>query len=114
MELIKDHLSTKPEIPLDKPEQFLFDLSEISNFAERISCFMFEAEFDDSISTIEHTLTNIKTTCEVMYFCSRIRVQGVKLNNGTIRRPVNIKNVNHFHMYKMSFNLSSALYRISF
>lgn len=30
---------------------------------------MFEVEFADSILTIEHTLTNIKTTCEVS--CSK-------------------------------------------
>lgn len=65
LELIKSHLATKPDVPLDRPEQFLYDLSEIPNFAERISCFMFQAEFEDSINTIEHTLTNIKTTCEV-------------------------------------------------
>lgn len=63
--MIKSHIATNSDIPLDKPEQFLYDLSEISNFAERISCFMFEVEFADSILTIEHTLTNIKSTCEV-------------------------------------------------
>lgn len=66
MELIRSHLATKSDIPLDKPEQFLYDLSEISNFAERISCFMFQVEFDDSITTIEHTLNNMKFTCEVI------------------------------------------------
>lgn len=58
-------MENSPNIPLDKPEQFLYELSEISNFAERISCLMFQVEFDDSINTIGHTLTNIKTTCDV-------------------------------------------------
>lgn len=66
--MIRSHITSSPDIPLDKPEQFLYDLSEISNFAERISCFMFEVEFADSILTIEHTLTNIKSTCEVSPF----------------------------------------------
>ncbi|XP_064211277.1 formin-2 isoform X2 [Tribolium castaneum] len=66
LELIKNHLSTKPNIPLDKPEQFLHELSEISNFADRIACLMFQVEFDDSINTIGHTLTNIKTTCDYL------------------------------------------------
>lgn len=66
--MIKDHLATKPEIPLDKPEQFLYELSEISNFAERISCLMFQVEFEDSISTISHTLTNLRTACEVLIY----------------------------------------------
>ncbi|XP_049823318.1 formin-2-like isoform X3 [Aethina tumida] len=66
LSMIKDHLATKPEIPLDKPEQFLYELSEISNFAERISCLMFQVEFEDSISTISHTLTNLRTACEYL------------------------------------------------
>ncbi|XP_018575430.1 protein cappuccino isoform X2 [Anoplophora glabripennis] len=66
LELIKSHLSSKPDVPLDKPEQFLYELSEISHFAERISCLMFQVEFDDSISTIGNTLTNIKATCEYL------------------------------------------------
>ncbi|KAJ8967555.1 hypothetical protein NQ314_002871 [Rhamnusium bicolor] len=66
LQLIKGHLESKPDIPLDRPEQFLYELDEISHFAERISCLMFQVEFDDSISTIGHTLTNIKTTCEYL------------------------------------------------
>ncbi|XP_063922402.1 protein cappuccino-like isoform X3 [Zophobas morio] len=66
LNLIKNHLATNPQVPLDKPEQFLHDLSEIANFADRISCLMFQVEFDDSISTIGHILTNIKSTCEFL------------------------------------------------
>ncbi|CAH2007546.1 unnamed protein product [Acanthoscelides obtectus] len=66
LEMIKAHLASKPDVPLDKPEQFLYELSQISNFAERISCLMFRVEFDDSINTIDHTLTNIKSTCDYL------------------------------------------------
>lgn len=65
LEMIKDHLRNKKEIPLDKPEAFLHDLSGIPNFAERISCFMFQAEFEDAINTTMHKLDNLKHTCEV-------------------------------------------------
>nr|XP_022901371.1 protein cappuccino-like isoform X1 [Onthophagus taurus] len=73
LELIKSHLEANQSIPLDKPEQFLFDLSKISNFAERISCFMFQVEFDDSISTIEHTLANMKLTSEFLMTNSSLK-----------------------------------------
>ncbi|XP_059046355.1 uncharacterized protein LOC131841957 [Achroia grisella] len=66
LSLIKEHLHSKPDIPLDKPEGFLHDLSGIPNFAERISCFMFQAEFEDSISTTMHKLDNLKHTCEFL------------------------------------------------
>ncbi|XP_017769907.1 PREDICTED: protein cappuccino isoform X2 [Nicrophorus vespilloides] len=66
LELIKSHVQDKPELALDKPEQFLYDLAEISNFAERISCFMFITEFDESLAAIEVTLSNIKNTCKFL------------------------------------------------
>lgn len=62
---IKEHLKSKPETPLDRPETFLHDLSSIPHFAERISCFMFQAEFEDAISTTMHKLDNLKHICEV-------------------------------------------------
>ncbi|XP_034827130.1 formin-2-like isoform X2 [Maniola hyperantus] len=64
--LIKEHLGNKPDIPLDKPEAFLHDLSGIHHFAERISCFTFQAEFDDAVNTIMHKLDNLKHTCEFL------------------------------------------------
>ncbi|XP_068632499.1 uncharacterized protein [Battus philenor] len=63
---IKDHLKNRPDIPLDKPEAFLHDLSGIPNFAERISCFMFQAEFEDAVNTTMHKLDNLKHTCEFL------------------------------------------------
>ncbi|XP_063621549.1 protein cappuccino-like isoform X2 [Cydia splendana] len=63
---IKQHLQTKPDVPLDKPEAFLHDLSGIPNFAERISCFMFQAEFEDAVTTTMHKLDNLKHTCEFL------------------------------------------------
>ncbi|CAG4985765.1 unnamed protein product [Colias eurytheme] len=66
LSMIKEHLQSKPDIPLDKPEAFLHDLSGIPNFAERISCFMFQAEFEDAVNTTMHKLDNLKNTCEFL------------------------------------------------
>ncbi|KAM3964236.1 LOW QUALITY PROTEIN: formin protein cappuccino [Aphomia sociella] len=66
LSLIKEHLQSKSDIPLDKPEAFLHDLSGIPNFAERISCFMFQSEFEDVVSTTMHKLDNLKHTCEFL------------------------------------------------
>ncbi|XP_068085299.1 protein cappuccino isoform X2 [Anabrus simplex] len=66
LEMIRAHTTSKPDVPLDKPEQFLHELAEIPNFAERIACFMFQAEFDDGISSIESKLNNIKCTCQFL------------------------------------------------
>ncbi|XP_044733985.1 protein cappuccino-like isoform X2 [Chrysoperla carnea] len=63
---IKEHIASNPDVPLDKPEQFLLQLAEIPNFADRISCFMIQAEFDDAISTISAKIDNIKFTCDFL------------------------------------------------
>ncbi|KAB0794648.1 hypothetical protein PPYR_11487 [Photinus pyralis] len=90
---IREHLETKPDIPLDKPEQFLYELSEISNFAERVSCFMVQIEFEDSIVNIEHTLTNITSTCDfltnnesLIKLLSIILTLGNYMNGGNMSR----------------------------
>lgn len=54
-----------PELPLDKPEQFLLELSEIPHFAERIACFVTQSEFNDSVLSVRNKLSNMKATCEV-------------------------------------------------
>ncbi|XP_069704100.1 formin-2 isoform X2 [Periplaneta americana] len=64
--MIRDHVGSKPDVPLDKPEQFLIELAEIPNFADRIACFMFQSEFDDAISSIENKLNNLKSTCQFL------------------------------------------------
>ena len=65
LKAIRAHVANSPDIPLDKPEQFLYELAEIPNFAERIACFMFQSEFEDRINGIESKLNNIKSTSEV-------------------------------------------------
>lgn len=64
--MIHGHMTSKPNVPLDKPEQFLYELTKIPHFAERIVRFMFQADFDDSISSIESKLNNIKSTCQIL------------------------------------------------
>lgn len=64
LQLIKDQLERNPEAPLDKPEMFLHELSEIPHFADRIACFMFQSSFSEGISNIENKLNNLKMTSQ--------------------------------------------------
>ncbi|XP_014280845.2 protein cappuccino isoform X3 [Halyomorpha halys] len=66
LEAIKCAQSAQPDLALDKPEQFLLELAEIPHFAERIACFMFQAEFTDNISGIESKLNNLKSVCQML------------------------------------------------
>lgn len=60
---IETHVKNSPNIPLGKPEQFLYDLSRIPCFAERVTCLMFEIQFAENISNIEARLNNFKNVC---------------------------------------------------
>lgn len=66
MEEITAHELEHPEIPLDRPEMFLKQLSTIKHFNERIACLMFQSEFHDAISTVSSKLTNLRSTCEYL------------------------------------------------
>ncbi|XP_054711140.1 formin-2-like [Uloborus diversus] len=66
LQLIKSHLDKKNDIPLDKPEQFLYDLAQIPEYADRVSCIMFTSAFTEAISLIENRLNNLKLTCEFL------------------------------------------------
>lgn len=49
----------------DLISRFLYDLSQIPDYDERIFCFIFQSTFQESISAIENKLNNLKMTCEV-------------------------------------------------
>ncbi|CAC5400490.1 FMN2 [Mytilus coruscus] len=63
---IKKHLDQNPNVPLDKPDQFLYDLTVIPDFAERMFCFLFQENFQESISVIENKLNNLKMTSDTL------------------------------------------------
>ncbi|XP_017110634.1 protein cappuccino isoform X10 [Drosophila elegans] len=47
------------DIPLDHPEQFLLDISLISMASERISCIVFQAEFEESVTLLMRKLETL-------------------------------------------------------
>nr|XP_020661834.1 formin-1 isoform X1 [Pogona vitticeps] len=55
LQKIKRHYDTSKEDEvklLDKPEQFLYELSQISNFAERARCIIFQSVFNEGITAV--------------------------------------------------------------
>ncbi|XP_072545895.1 formin-1-like isoform X2 [Salminus brasiliensis] len=64
LEKIKKHYETSKEDEvklLDKPEQFLYELSQIPDFAGRAQCIIFQSVFLDSISSIHRKVQIIST-----------------------------------------------------
>ncbi|CAB4056763.1 FMN2 [Lepeophtheirus salmonis] len=81
------------EIPLDVPEQFLFDLSQISSFNYRLECFMFQTKFVDSVADIENRLNNMKHVCDTIVHSNSMKqvlsvilACGNYMNGGNMQR----------------------------
>lgn len=56
LEKIKKHYETSDEEQvklLDKPEQFLYELSQIPEFSGRVHCFIFQSKFTDAVASIQ-------------------------------------------------------------
>ncbi|GFR65042.1 formin-2 [Elysia marginata] len=66
MKSILKQLEKHPEVPLDKPEQFLYDLEQIPQVGDRIFCFLFHTNFQENITMIDSKLNNLKMTCEML------------------------------------------------
>ncbi|XP_051725120.1 formin isoform X2 [Ctenopharyngodon idella] len=68
LEKIRKHYETSKEDEvklLDKPEQFLYELSQIPDFAGRAHCIIFRTVFMDSISSVHRKVETISTVCKV-------------------------------------------------
>ncbi|KAG1952269.1 formin-1 isoform X2 [Pimephales promelas] len=65
---IRKHYETSKEEEvklLDKPEQFLYELSQIPDFAGRAHCIIFRTVFVDSMSSVHRKVETISTVCKV-------------------------------------------------
>ncbi|KAF3701323.1 Formin Limb deformity protein [Channa argus] len=58
---------------LDKPEQFLYELSQIPDFAGRAHCIIFRTVFLDTISSIRRKVQIISNVCKELLECSKLR-----------------------------------------
>lgn len=86
LEKIKKHYETSKEDEvklLDKPEQFLYELSQIPDFAGRAQCIIFQSLFLDSVSSIHRKVQIISTVCKGLLENSSIKeVMGLVLAFG--------------------------------
>uniref|UniRef100_A0A4W6FB42 Formin 2 n=1 Tax=Lates calcarifer TaxID=8187 RepID=A0A4W6FB42_LATCA len=52
--------------PLDKPEQFLYQLSVIPNFSGRVFCILFQSSFTECMSSITRKLDILQRVCKAL------------------------------------------------
>eukprot|EP00066_Takifugu_rubripes_P011995 XP_011601261.1 PREDICTED: formin-2-like isoform X1 [Takifugu rubripes] len=87
LEGIKKHMKSSKDKeaskPLDKPEQFLFQLSEIPNFSERVFCILFQSTFQECITSILRKVEILQSVCKTFQSSpSVLRVLGLVLAFG--------------------------------
>ncbi|XP_064195741.1 formin-like isoform X1 [Anguilla rostrata] len=69
LEKLKKHYETSKDDEvklLDKPEQFLYELSQIPDFSERAHCIIFQATFSDGMSSICQKVEIISDMCKCL------------------------------------------------
>ena len=72
--VIERNLKQHPDMPLPKAERFLYDLSRIPQFHERVNCIMHEIKFAELLVSIENTLSIFKLTCSSLTSKASIHV----------------------------------------
>ncbi|XP_056623949.1 formin isoform X1 [Triplophysa dalaica] len=69
LQKIKKHYETSKEEEvklLDKPEQFLYELSQIPDFAGRAHCMIFQSVFVESVSSVRRKVDIISTVSKAL------------------------------------------------
>ncbi|XP_060943738.1 formin-2 [Limanda limanda] len=70
MEKIKKHIKSSKDTedakPLDKPEQFLFQLSQIPNFSERVFCILFQSTFHECVTSVLRKIEILQRVCKIL------------------------------------------------
>ncbi|XP_054610797.1 formin-2-like [Dunckerocampus dactyliophorus] len=70
MKSTKDKENAKP---LDKPEQFLYQLSLIANFSGRVFCILFQSSFCECMSSIMKKLDTLLRVCQVLQDSEKVK-----------------------------------------
>ncbi|XP_060686787.1 formin-2 [Hemiscyllium ocellatum] len=76
LEKIEKHIqkSSKDNAkPLDKPEQFLYELAQIENFSERVFCILFQSTFLESIAAINRKLEIMDNLCKTLQTSASVK-----------------------------------------
>lgn len=76
LEKIKKHYETSKEDEvklLDKPEQFLYELSQIPDFSGRAHCIIFQSGFLESMTSIHRKVDIISTVSKGLLECSSVK-----------------------------------------
>ncbi|XP_061666146.1 formin-2 isoform X2 [Syngnathoides biaculeatus] len=77
LDKIQKHIKSTKEKdkakPLDKPEQFLYQLSQIPSFSGRVFCILFQSSFSECISSLMRKLDTLLSVCKVLQESKKVK-----------------------------------------
>ncbi|XP_068110030.1 formin-1 isoform X2 [Hyperolius riggenbachi] len=86
LETIRKHYETSAAEDvklLDKPEQFLYELSQIPNFVERSKCIIFQSVFAEGIVSVHRKIDTVIKACDGLLEMESVKdIMGVVLAFG--------------------------------
>lgn len=92
IELITKFNQENPNVPLDKPEEFLLQIHKMDHFAERLEVWLYRNKFTETITVIDRRLSAIceassllRTNKEISFVLAIILTLGNFMNGGTNR-----------------------------
>eukprot|EP00118_Oscarella_pearsei_P003590 m.14982 g.14982 ORF g.14982 m.14982 type:complete len:1181 (+) comp26071_c0_seq2:219-3761(+) len=92
LDRIKGHLHGDGEGTLDEPERFLYELSSISGFYNRLECFLFKENFNEMLSDITRVFANFRLVIDMLHKSSSVSaVMGLVLAIGNYMNAGNQK-----------------------
>ncbi|XP_065153430.1 uncharacterized protein fmn2a isoform X2 [Paramisgurnus dabryanus] len=89
MDQIEKHIKSSKDKenlkPLDKPEQFLLQLSQVPQFSERVFCILIQSSFTECITSVQHKLETLLRVCTALQSGQGVlRILGLVLAFGNI------------------------------
>ncbi|ROL45270.1 Formin-2 [Anabarilius grahami] len=89
MDQIEKHIRSSKDKenakPLDKPEQFLLQLSEVPQFSERVFCILFQSSFTECVTSVQRKLETLLRVCTALQSGQAVlQVLGLVLAFGNI------------------------------
>ncbi|XP_077406614.1 formin-2 isoform X2 [Vanacampus margaritifer] len=70
---IKSNKDKENAKPLDKPEQFLYQLSQIPSFSGRVFCILFQSSFSECMSSLMRKLDTLLSVCKVLQDSEKVK-----------------------------------------
>ncbi|XP_064640384.1 FH2 domain-containing protein 1-like isoform X2 [Lineus longissimus] len=122
---MEHYLRSDGLLPLDEPEQFLYEVSRLCHFKERLSCIVFTSKFNETMFNMDQQLLSMQDACQMLTKTSALKTilelvltLGNYMNGGTQRGQADgfrlefLNKIKDVKSVQNNFNLLQFIVRI--